>query len=75
MPEIYEKVQRYSNIKIRALDQKGKFFILEAKGLLSVCIQHEMDHLMGKVFVEYLSHLKKDRIRKKMIKTNKKVSP
>jgi len=75
VPEIFEKVQRFKDIKIRAIDQHGISFDLETGGLLSVCIQHELDHLMGKVFVEYLSQLKKDRIRKKMIKTNKKVLP
>tara|TARA_B110000967_G_scaffold149464_1_gene153205 strand:+ start:198 stop:707 length:510 start_codon:yes stop_codon:yes gene_type:complete len=68
VPGIYENVQRAEWVKIRALDDRGKLFELEADGLLSVCIQHEMDHLLGKVFVEYLSSLKKSRIKSKMIK-------
>lgn len=71
VPGIYEKVERAEWIKIRALDGSGNFFELETDGLLSVCIQHEMDHLLGKVFVEYLSPLKKSRIKSKMIKQSK----
>ena len=55
-------------VTVSALDRDGKTFVLEADGLMSVCIQHEMDHLMGKVFVEYLSPLKRNRIKKKMLK-------
>jgi peptide deformylase len=62
VPGIYEKVRRAERIKIRALDAVGKEYTLEADGLLAVCIQHEMDHLEGKVFVEYLSKLKQQRI-------------
>jgi peptide deformylase len=62
VPGIYEKVRRAERIKVRAQDRNGKFFTLDAEGLLSVCIQHEMDHLEGKVFVEYLSRLKQQRI-------------
>jgi peptide deformylase len=62
VPGIFEKIGRADWIKVRALDQSGKPFELEASGLLSVCIQHEMDHLRGKVFVEYLSSLKQSRI-------------
>jgi peptide deformylase len=62
VPGIYEKVTRAEWIKVRARDAEGKSFTLEADGLLGVCIQHEMDHLKGKVFVEYLSRLKQSRI-------------
>ena len=72
VPGIYEKVKRASKISIRALNIKGDLIELAADGKLSICIQHEMDHLMGKVFVEYLSPLKKNRIKTKMIKKNKK---
>jgi peptide deformylase len=68
VPGIYEKVQRAERISVRALDESGKTFTLEAEGLLAVCIQHEMDHLQGKVFVEYLSQLKQTRIRTKLKK-------
>jgi peptide deformylase len=71
VPSIYEKVERCKNIRVKALNVNGKEFEIKAEGLLAVCIQHEMDHLEGKVFVEYLSLLKKDRIKKKMIKKNK----
>ncbi|HAF45298.1 MAG: peptide deformylase [Sideroxydans sp. GWF2_59_14] len=68
VPGIYEKVSRAERVTVRALDEHGKTFTLEAEGLLAVCIQHEMDHLQGKVFVEYLSHLKQTRIRSKLKK-------
>jgi peptide deformylase len=68
VPGIYETVSRAENITVRALDEKGATFTLEAEGLLAVCIQHEMDHLIGKVFVEYLSQLKQTRIRAKLKK-------
>lgn len=68
VPGIYDGVTRFDEVKVRAMDGDGKTRILEADGLLAVCIQHEMDHLMGKVFVEYLSPLKRDRIKKKMLK-------
>ena len=71
VPEVFEKVKRADWIKISAIDINGKKFELEADGLLAVCIQHEMDHLEGKVFVDYLSNLKKNRIKKKLIKMNK----
>ena len=71
VPEVFEKVKRAEWIKISALDKNGKKFELQADGLLAVCIQHEMDHLKGKVFVDYLSNLKKNRIKKKLIKMNK----
>ncbi len=68
VPGIYEKVSRAERVTVRAQDEHGKPFTLEAEGLLAVCIQHEMDHLKGRVFVEYLSHLKQTRIRAKLIK-------
>ena len=68
VPGIYDGVQRASAVRVQALDLEGQLQIHSAEGLLAVCIQHEMDHLMGKVFVEYLSPLKRNRIRTKMIK-------
>jgi peptide deformylase len=68
VPGIYEKVSRAEKITVRALDEKSASFTLDAEGLLAVCIQHEMDHLIGKVFVEYLSQLKQSRIRAKLKK-------
>lgn len=68
VPGIYEKVTRAERVTVRALDEHGKPFTLEAEGLLAVCIQHEIDHLRGKVFVEYLSHLKQTRILAKLKK-------
>ncbi len=68
VPGIYEKVRRAERIKVTALDTEGRPFTLEAEGLLAVCIQHEMDHLEGKIFVEYLSRLKQQRILAKLKK-------
>ncbi len=68
VPGIYEKVRRAERVTVSALDQRGEPFTLEAEGLLAVCIQHEMDHLEGKVFVEYLSRLKQQRILGKLKK-------
>ena len=68
VPGIYESVTRAAKVKVEALGRDGKAFTLEAEGLLSICIQHEMDHLLGKVFVEYLSPLKRNRIKNKMLK-------
>jgi peptide deformylase len=68
VPGIYDKVERAEKIEVKALNAKGEIFTLKAEGLLSVCIQHEMDHLQGKVFVERLSHLKQVRIRAKLKK-------
>jgi peptide deformylase len=68
VPGIYDKVERAERIEVKALNAKGEKFTLKAEGLLSVCIQHEMDHLQGKVFVEHLSHLKQVRIRAKLKK-------
>ena len=68
VPTIYDKVRRHARVAVRALGRDGQVFEREASGLTSVCIQHEMDHLMGKVFVEYLSPFKRDRIRSRMLK-------
>lgn len=68
VPGIYENVTRAEKITVRALDKRGESFTLEAEGLLATCIQHEMDHLKGKVFVEYLSQLKQSRIKTKLKK-------
>jgi peptide deformylase len=68
VPGVYEKIARAEQIVVRALGLEGQSFTLEAEGLLAVCIQHEMDHLKGRVFVEYLSRLKQTRIRAKMQK-------
>jgi len=68
VPGIYADVKRAENIVVRALDRDGQSFELNADGLLAVCIQHEMDHLAGKVFVDYLSPLKRELVRKKLAK-------
>jgi peptide deformylase len=68
VPLIYDKVERHARVKVKALNHTGEFFELDAEGLSAVCVQHEMDHLLGKVFVEYLSVLKRDRIKTKMLK-------
>lgn len=68
VPGVYEPVIRANRIRLRALDRDGKPFELEAEGLIATCIQHEVDHLDGKVFVDYLSRLKQTRIRKKLEK-------
>ncbi len=68
VPGIYEEVTRPNRVRVRALDRDGKPFELEAEGMLATCIQHEIDHLDGKVFVDYLSRLKQSRIRKKLEK-------
>jgi peptide deformylase len=74
VPGVYEKVTRAEKVKVRALDRDGRAFELDAEGLLAVCIQHEMDHLEGKVFVEYLSRLKQTRIRAKLQKQNRRAT-
>jgi peptide deformylase len=71
VPDIYDKVPRHSRVSVRALDRDGQSRTVDAEGLLAVCIQHEMDHLVGKVFVELLSPLKRNRIRTKMQKRNR----
>ncbi|GAA5164412.1 peptide deformylase [Viridibacterium curvum] len=68
VPGIYEKVSRAGWVRVRALNEKGESFEMEAEGLMAVCIQHEIDHLDGKVFVEHLSQLKQNRIKNKMAK-------
>ena len=68
VPGVFDKVTRAERVKVRALDPEGEPFVLEAEGLLAVCIQHEIDHLEGKVFVEYLSRLKQQRIASKLRK-------
>lgn len=72
VPGIYDKVVRADQVTVRALDRDGKPFTKEAQGLLSLCIQHEIDHLKGRVFVEYLSQLKQTRIRSKLKKAIRK---
>ena len=68
VPGVYETVKRADSIEVRALNQQGEPFEMKAEGILAVCIQHELDHLDGKLFVDYLSQLKKQRIRKKLEK-------
>lgn len=68
VPDVYDKVERPAKVKIEALDQEGKPFVEEAEGLLAVCIQHEMDHLNGVLFVDYLSRLKQTRAMEKVRK-------
>ena len=68
VPETYDKVQRHARVTVRAQDRAGAWREIEADGLLAVCVQHEMDHLLGKVFVEYLSPLKRNRIKAKFLK-------
>ena len=74
VPGIYDTLERAERVKVRAYDQNGKLFTLEAQGLLAVCIQHEMDHLKGKVFVESLSQLKQQRIRARLAKQLRKTA-
>jgi peptide deformylase len=74
VPGVYDGVERPARVKVRAQDIKGETFEVEADGLLAVCIQHEMDHLMGKVFVEYLSPLKRNRIKTKMVKEEREIA-
>ena len=71
VPDIYDGVERHLSVKVRALDGAGRVREVEAEGLLAVCIQHELDHLMGKVFVEYLSPLKRNRIKTKLAKAER----
>jgi peptide deformylase len=68
VPAIYDKVERHASVTVAALDRDGQRFERKVEGLEAVCVQHEMDHLVGKVFVEYLSPLKRDRIKTKMLK-------
>ena len=71
VPGIYDGVERSLAVKVRALDGEGQSRVIEAEGMLAVCIQHEMDHLIGKVFVEYLSPLKRNRIKSKLVKAQR----
>jgi peptide deformylase len=71
VPGIYDKVRRAEKVRVRTLDRNGKQIEIDAEGLLAVCIQHEIDHLDGKLFVDYLSELKRTRIRKKLEKDRK----
>lgn len=73
VPEFYDEVERPAQVKVRALDINGKEFEIDADGLLAVCLQHELDHLQGKVFVEYLSMLKRTRISQKLKKRAKEL--
>ena len=68
VPQTWDRVERHVCVKVQALNREGQPFEIEAEGLSAVCVQHELDHLMGKVFVEYLSFLKRDRIKTKMLK-------
>ena len=75
VPGFYEKVRRAERIRVRALDRDGKQIEFDADGLLAVCIQHEMDHLEGKLFVDYISELKRTRIRRKLEKEHRERGP
>jgi len=72
VPEYFAEVKRAGKVKVQALDQYGKEFELEADEILAVCIQHELDHLKGKLFVDYLSPMKQQRVKKKMLKLFKR---
>lgn len=74
VPGIYDGVVRHDAVRVQALDAQGQRHTVEADGLLAVCIQHEMDHLLGKVFVEYLSPLKRNRIKTKMLKARREAA-
>jgi peptide deformylase len=71
VPGIYDGVERFESVKVQALDADGNSRVVEADGTLAICIQHEMDHLLGRVFVEYLSPLKRNRIKTKMLKAQR----
>ena len=71
VPGIYDGVERSIAVKVKALDENGNSREIDAEGMLAICIQHEMDHLLGKVFVEYLSPLKRNRIKTKLVKAQK----
>lgn len=71
VPGIYDGVERSIAVKVKALDERGNSREIDAEGMLAICIQHEMDHLLGKVFVEYLSPLKRNRIKTKLVKAQK----
>ena len=73
VPGIFDGVERAAQVHVKAQDAEGKFYELKADGLLAVCVQHEMDHLIGKVFVEYLSPLKRNRIKSKLLKEEREL--
>ena len=75
VPAIYEKVERHARVRVRALGRDGEPYEFDAEGLTAVCVQHEMDHLLGKVFVDYLSPLKRDRIKTKLNKKARDEQP
>jgi peptide deformylase len=75
VPDVYETVERAEKIRVKALDRDGKEFELQADEILAVCIQHEMDHLDGKLFVDYISPLKRQRLKKKLSKAKKFAEP
>ena len=74
VPGVYDEVERPERVTVRALDEHGAVFTLDAEGLLAVCVQHEIDHLNGRVFVQYLSRLKQSRIRSRMQKAERAVA-
>jgi peptide deformylase len=74
VPGIYDEVERPDRVTVRALDENGQSFTLEADGLLAVCVQHEIDHLNGRVFVQYLSRLKQSRIKTRLLKAERAVA-
>jgi peptide deformylase len=74
VPDVFETVERAERVTVKALDRDGKEFTLEADGLLAVCIQHEMDHLLGNLFVDYLSPLKQMRVKKKLQKARRQAA-
>jgi peptide deformylase len=74
VPGIYEEVERPDRVRVRAFDEHGREFTYDAEGLMAVCLQHEMDHLKGRVFVQYLSRLKQTRIRSRMLKQDREVA-
>jgi peptide deformylase len=74
VPGIYDEVERPDRVTVRALDENGRPFTLEADGLLAVCVQHEIDHLNGRVFVQYLSRLKQSRIKTRLLKAERAVA-
>ena len=74
VPGIYDEVERPDRVTVRALDENGQPFTLQADGLLAVCVQHEIDHLNGRVFVQYLSRLKQSRIRTRLLKAERAVA-
>jgi len=75
VPQVYEKVERHARVSVRAIGRDGQPYQFDAEGLAAVCVQHEMDHLLGKVFVDYLSPLKRDRIKTRMLKKTRDEQP